>query len=389
MKKRISFRLFFNVLWLGFCQIFVYIGKVFGYTDRSSLGKVIWRISATCFTALLSLFTVCIFYAFITEVVIEEWICPYKNDYTWECQKHISNHIVFQKEYWSEKTRIYNEANDSVVLENLDWVITSDDHDSLAVFAKDGKRGYLNRFTGEVVIPLRYSRAWIFSEGLAAVERDGELLFIDHNGRVIIDKDFQVHYNEPIYVFKNGYCIVKNPVDGKMGLIDYEGNWALKPEYDNIYNDEGFWQVEKDSRIGLYSSDLQLMFPITNTGIYISDNSIKVSLSDHTAKLYDYNGNIISDFVIDEISNLLYETDKLKEINDCDDDIDCNKIYGIANRQQYKVFSGDYIPYYGLIDRNGKRITPPIYTYIEAISKNRYLCQPQGLIIDDNGNIVK
>ena len=233
MKKKISFKLFFAVLWRGVCQVFEFIAKVFGYKDQSTYAKVVWRIFAGCITSLVALFTGVFLYAFATEVVYDDWIRPHTNDeYVFE-EKHISNHIVFQDLY-GPTGRIYDELQKKVLLTEVDWVVTSEDKDSLAVFSKEGKRGYVNRFTGEVAVPLSFTRAWVFSEGLAAVEKDNELVFIDHSGNVVIDKDFDVHFNQPSYAFKNGYCVIQDAVSGKEGLIDMKGEWVLNPEYDNI-----------------------------------------------------------------------------------------------------------------------------------------------------------
>lgn len=391
MKKRISFKLFFTVLWRGICQVFGVIARLFGYKDESTYAKVVWRIFAGCVTTVVALFTIVLIYSFVDEVVYDKWIRPYTMKAWVYDEKHISNHIVFQDLYHSSG-RIYDKSRDKVLVKDVDWVVTSDDKDSLAVFSKDGKRGYINRFTGEVAIPLSFTRAWIFSEGLAAAEKDGELVFIDHSGKIVIKKDLQVHFNNPRYAFKNGYCIVKNPVDGKMGLIDRFGNWVLDAEYDNLFNNDGFWQVEKDGSVGLYTADLNLLFPVENTAIYVCDNYIEVRHADHIARQYDHKGNITVAFVIDEVSNLQYETTELRnDTESADDEYVDNKIYGIANSQRYLVRSGNYSTpdYYGLLNRNGKTVTPPKYTSIEAIGKNLYLCQPDGVIVNDKGEIVK
>ena len=236
--KKVTFKEYFStllgglwqaVLWIvglfGYkdeSQAVLWIVGLFGYKDESSFGKVVKRIFALCATILLILFTGCVLYAFATEVVYDEWLRPHINDKVWN-EKHISNHIVFQQMYYSDKGRVYDKNKRIVLLNDVDWVVTSSDKDSLAVFARNGKRGYINRFTGEIAIPENYTRAWVFSESLAAVEKNGELLFIDHSGRVVIDKDFQIHFDAPKYAFKNGYCMIKNPVDGKMGLIDRTG----------------------------------------------------------------------------------------------------------------------------------------------------------------------
>lgn len=388
---KVTFKAFFATLFGGLWQAILWVIGLFGYKDESSFGKVVKRIFASCATILLVLFTSCVLYAFATKVVYNEWIRPYTNDRVWN-EKYISNHIVLQSMYYSDESRIYDKNKKKVLLEDVDWVVTSDDKDSLAVFSRNGKRGYINRFTGKITVPELYTRAWIFSEGLAAVEKDGELLFIDHSGKVVIDKDFQVHFNDPKYAFKKGYCIIQNPIDGKLGLIDKNGNWALNAEYDNLFNNEGFWQVEKDGYVGLYTAELNVMFPVDNTGIMISNNVIEVRHADHTAKRYDYNGNIVVDFVIDEVSNLQYETTELRnDLEISGEEYVDRKVYGIANCQSYLVRSGNWLTEdcYGLINRNGELVTQPIYTSIQAIAKNLYLCQPDGVIINDRGEIVK
>ncbi len=387
--KKVTFKEYFATLFGGLWQAVLWVIGLFGYKDESSFGKIVKRIFALCATILMVLFTGCALYSFATEIIYNELIRPYTNDGVWE-EKYISNHIAFQQMCYSDKSRVYDKNNERELLEDVDWVATSDDKDSLAVFARNGKRGYINRFTGEVVIPEIYTRAWIFSEGLAAVEKDGELLFIDHSGNVVIDKDFQVHFDNPKYAFKNGYCMIKNPIDGKMGLIDKSGNWALNAEYDNLFNIEGFWQVEKDGCVGLYTAELNVMFPIENTEIYVCDDIIEVRHADHTAKRYDYAGNMIVDFVIDDVSNMQYETTELR--NDLDvsgDEYIDRSVYGIANCQRYLVRDGHWNDYYGLLGRNGEILTQPIYTNIKAIGKNQYLCQPDGVIINDRGEVIK
>lgn len=389
--KKVTFKEYFSTLFGGLWQAVLWVARLFGYKDESSYAKVLKRVFATCVTLLMVLFTGCILFAFAKEVVYDEMIRPRIDGRVWD-EKYISNHLVFQEMYYSDEKRVYDKSKHEVLLEDVDWVVVSDDKDSLAVFARNGRRGYLNRFTGEVVIPEIYTRAWIFSEGLAAVEKDGELLFIDHSGKVVIDKDFQVYFEDPKYAFQKGYCMIKNPVDGKMGLIDRAGNWVLNAEYDNIFNNEGFWQVEKDGRVGLYTAKMDPMFPVENTAITVDEDGIEVRRADHIAKRYDYEGNVVSDFIIDEISNLRYETTELRnDVKPAEDESLDNKIYRVANCQQYLVRSGNYDTpdYYGLLNRSGKIITPPIYTSIEAVDRNLYLCQPNGVLINDKGEVVQ
>lgn len=388
MKKKISMKLFLTVLWKSVCQVFQSVAKIFGYKEGTTYGKVLWRIFATCFVASFALLTLFFVYCFLDNVVYRDWIRPHTSDRVYDF-KYISKDIIHQKYYYGNSGRIYSKKLDKVVLDKVDWVCNSYDNDSLAVFAKESKRGYLNRYTGEVVIPTLYTRAWVFSEGLAAVEYEGRLVFINHAGEIVIDNNLTVYPDDPRYAFHDGYCIVQDVVSGKSGLIDRKGNWALTPEYDAIYHDYSFWRVQKDCLYGLFSENIDTLFAVDNPQIYLNDEVIEVRFSDHTAKRFDHDGNLLVDFVIDEVEYMEYETPELKTYNDAEGFCTTVAVRDVANRLRYMVNSGDYDSYYGLMDRNGKRITPPEYSSIEAIAEDLYLCQPQGIIINGKGQLVE
>lgn len=373
-------------IWKGICHIFKSIGKLVGINDECTYTRVVWRWVKGIIATFVLVFCATILWVFIEDVVYCEWIRPHTSDRIYTT-KHVSNRITFQEYYYRNGGRIYDEWQDKVLLDDVDWVYTSSDNDSLAVFAKDEKRGYINRFTGKVVIPARYRRAWVFSEGVAAVEKDNELLFINHAGEVVIDKDFEVAGEEPAYAFKDGYCIMQNPVTGKLGLIDRQGNWALQPEYNQIWHDYGVWKVEENGLYGLFSASMDTLFRADKTRIYLTEDVIEVRFKNHIAKRFDYEGNILVDFVIDDVENMSFETTELHNHEDGCDCVD-TPIYDVANCQIYMVKSG-WTEYYGLMDRNGRRVTPPDYTDIEPIAKDLYLCQPQGIIINSQGKRVE
>ncbi len=65
-----------------------------------------------------------------------------------------------------------------------------------------------------------------FSEGLAAIETKGKFGFINTNGELVVPANFlSVGY------FKNGLAWAKT-MDEKLGYIDQDGNWVIKPEYE-------------------------------------------------------------------------------------------------------------------------------------------------------------
>ena len=137
------------------------------------------------------------------------------------------------------------------VLKDISWIAGARDYeDSLLCFAKGGFRGFFNKKTGQVDIPAdRYRKAWLFSEGLAAVmEQDSSMVFIDTSGKKIIEPKvrFSSRAEGHSFLFNKGYCALVGP-EGSWGLLDHSGNWAVKPQFDDILPaGNGFWIVEKD-----------------------------------------------------------------------------------------------------------------------------------------------
>lgn len=398
MKKTVSFKLFFTVLWRGICQVFRFIGTLFGYKDESTYAKVVWRISATCLTALLALFTFCVLYAFVTDVIIPKWTDFRIQKYAWE-NTPISNRIVFQQNYWEEESRVYDKVAKKVLLKDVDWVVTSSDNDSLAVFSQVGRRGYLDRFTGEVRIPAVYSKAWVFSEGIAAVEKDGRLLFIDHAGKPVIDKDLEVHHEMSAYVFHDGYCLIKNPTDGKIGLINRKGDWALMPEYLNIRKVDSLWIVEKDNgEEAVLDNGMETILPFAKADYSVTDEAIFATLQDHTICRYNLKGELVDDSYITYVEPITYQTDKLyygtmkkyDEEGNVESEVTDTEPYYTQAVARCRRYQADY-GWYGLMSSGGVVITPPAYSSITAVGEDLYLCQDEeghGILLNGKGKRI-
>ena len=91
--------------------------------------------------------------------------------------------------------------------------------------------GYINS-NGEECIPLKYSHADDFSEGLAAVKNEkGKYLFIDASGVMVI----KPHEYDRVGHFQNGTCKVYRK--NKVWEIDREGK-KVKKDKDEANNEE-------------------------------------------------------------------------------------------------------------------------------------------------------
>lgn len=227
---------------------------------------------------------------------------------------------------------IKNAATGTVTIRDirLDWTQPSR-NDSLAVFCSENKRGYYNMYTGEIAVPAQYRRAWVFSEGLAAVQKNGNIGFIDHKGNVVIDFLYPYHGN-PLteFVFDDGHCVVANN-EGKCGVIDRTGQWLIQPEYDNV---DAFREYAIVSKSGV---------------------TMQVT----------YDGKVLNSFVLDSVYELSYEEAERFENRE-------GEIQYVDKSIKTGIFAYRVGGRCGLMDGNCHRLTEPLYSSISAVNRNMF-----------------
>ena len=235
---------------------------------------------------------------------------------------------------------------------DLDWT-TPSPNDSLAVFCSDNKRGYYNVYTGEVAVPAQYRRAWIFRDGLAAVQKNGNIGFIDHAGNVVIDFLFPYHGN-PLseFVFEDGHCVVANE-KGKCGVIDRKGDWLIPAEYDNVNAYEDYAIVYKD-------------------GVTMQ---------------MGYDGKVINPFVLDNIKELTFSEEVTYQTRD-------GEIGTVDRTVKTGLYAYCIGGRYGLLDgKTHTRLTAPLYNNIRALSNTMFraylLDGYSEVILNEKGEIMR
>ena len=137
------------------------------------------------------------------------------------------------------------------------------DCQNLVVVANNGKRGYMNRYTGEMVIPYKYAHAWVFSDDMAAVVNDDDaILFINREGKRVMNKVFDYYPSLQFtgYVFHYDHCVMAQAEDS-VGLIDRNGEWAVKPEWRQILWRDFYWELRTADKIMLLGPDLKPIMP--------------------------------------------------------------------------------------------------------------------------------
>ena len=346
--------------------------------------KLCRKILLCCLTVIAVLVTWTGIAEFYKYQICPKILWPYLVEKVYE-RTPLSNTLQFQHLVCRETGNVYNKATGRVMLDDVDWVVMPQDKDSLAVFSRYGKRGYINRFTGKVAIPALYTRAWVFSEGLAGVEHNGKLKFIDPTGKVVIDSGYQPCRWSEAPVFKDGLCIVRDTLTEKAGLIDRQGNLILPMKYNGLDYCDGYWIVQQKGRYGLYHPLKGWMFQPEHLHIMTYDDRIHVLHQDHVTRIYDTDGKMTVDMVIAEVTQLEYPTGDMVRYSGYDTPY---QETAVAKCLVYTADADDYMKLVGLMDRKGRCLTPPLYESITAVALDRYLCLPQGILLDSNGEQV-
>lgn len=404
MKKRISFSLFVAVIWKGICQAFTFVGGLFGYKKNSSFAHFMWNLTSTSIAAILFVIAAVLMVEFTKDYIIEPANKYIFNGPTeWDYEFAMNDRLSFF-ECNEGNSYIFDKKKDKKLIKNVQWVTKNEiDYDSLCVYAKDGKRGYINLNTSEVEIPAdTYTRAWLFSEGLAGVVKDGKLNFIDPHNNIVI-KDI-AKYSKNVYtdyIFKNGCCIIEYPTKNsgvKMGVINKKGKWILEPVYDKIERIDSSWMTWKDDVKIMLSNKFEILHDFgTNTVLTYAD-MIYVYDKENIGTSYMPDGKLAEYYVIDGVELLEYYTGEIRYEKTMSYDEDDNtrsvtdastEVNVKANARCMKYLSG--IGCYGLMSPEGVKITKPLYKDIEAIGPDLYRCSDgygMGIIIDGKGREV-
>lgn len=222
--------------------------------------------------------------------------------------------------------------------------------DSIGIFVKDGKSGFYNLNTDKVTVPATYGHVWYFSEGLAAVEQNGRIGFIDMSGKIVIPLRFVYRTNVSSEIaFRYGLCVMANG-NGQFGVIDRNGKWVVKPIYERV--------------------------ALAESCIYATTSSTRLQLN--------YNGEVIQKDMIVKVEPLKYATQLHK--TDRDGEPTYQDVYVNTDCYVYYVHMGENGDNRcGLMDDKGNRLTASEYSRIEALNEQLFVFYLQ----DGETQIVK
>ena len=258
---------------------------------------------------------------------------------------------VVQRDYGlSDKTVLYEKEDGTLFIRywliftrKFDW-IQDPTNASRILFRRKGRFGYMDK-NGKIQIPAKYWNAHPFSEGYAAVQSNGHIGFIDENGNTVIDFKFPAYGNDfSDYEFHNGYCVVANS-DGKYGIINKKGEWVLPAEYN-------------------YAAACKEY-------IIASQDGIRMQIA--------YDGTVLNPNVIGVVEELSY-------------------CHGDEYEYSSETIHTGFYTYcaggrWGLMDKNGHRVSEPLYASIKALNDNVFratlLDQCSEVLLNTKGEIIK
>ena len=370
---------------------------ILGMQDESKYGKFIRRVVGGSFALIMLLLAGSALSSCINHIYYRYLANSYYNSSVYVGQYLSRNATYYSQEY---QTDGYVETRDGKkTIKDIHWIAKPLGDDSLVCYSNGDARGYFNMLTGELAIKPQYKHAWVFSDGLASVDDNGWIKFIDANGNVAIDPKIPYIAGAEGYVFHNGHCVLHSNRRDKFGMIDKHGNWVMKADYDRIQPVDTFWIASKGGKQCVISKNMTVVLPFIDAVLWVSDNGISAEMADHTLRKYDLQGNIVDTFLISSVENMIYETDELRYLKTNNDEGEDglngyteapnpSPVHKTARCKRYEAASG----WYGLMSPDGKVLTNPNYSDIIAIGYDLYLCKNgsmSGEVLNGKGIKVK
>lgn len=378
--ERVSAKMFFTVLWRGICQVLGWFFGLFGYKRDGKFAKCVWGLFALSGTIIVSFIAGALIYSLYYDVR-REYRYRYCNGDDCYCCYNISDNVIMHN-HRDGKAWIKNNITGKKTLTGIAWISKPlGEKDSLIVYSDGKKRGYFNKYTGEVTSPAKYTHAWVFSDGIASVEENGIIKFIDTKGNQVFDRTFAYDPNQDGYVFHGGYCIVDEDNDKKHGLMNTIGVTVLDEEYDLIMpsNDLRFWALTKGIESGVIDKELKIILPMLEGEVYVYNDGIDVTMADNTMRKYDLQGNLIDDFYISDFEYLEYEMEETYQIVQKEYD-EYEREHEYVSSTEHKKVRARLCKYVGgnnkegLMTPDGHMVTLPKYEDIDAIGPDTYIC---------------
>lgn len=297
----------------------------------------------------------------------------------------------------SELYGFFNLTGDIVVEAQYDHAYPISE--GLALVEKDDKVGYINLF-GEEIIPLIYDSAYLyFRYGIIQVRKNDTWGLIDSTGNEILGFEY-----DSIRIILDGYSIVEQ--DNLYGIVDVNGNIIIEIIYDSlsisydlsISDDLDHILVLKDDNYGYIdiSGDIIIDMEYSDAHYFI-DSEFAIVKKGELWGLIDQHGNTVIDFEYDRIYWVHNSNEYLGVIKD-----DETALYNSSgdmvlgfNFEGVSYFNDDVFSFiknslHGMADIQGNVLVQPTYMGIYRLSNGLRLVKKDDLYgyMNNEGIIV-
>lgn len=388
--KNVSMKKIFSTLWNELLRDLGWLLGLFGYRRDGKFARCVGGLLAVSGAVILASVAVYLVLSIYEEVGDEFF---YYRDVESYISRDVTMHDDGDGNVW-----IMNELTGKKTLNGVAWIaMPLGEKDSLVAYSDGRRRGYFNKYTGEVAIPARYRHAWVFSDGIAGVEENGEVAFVDAKGNQVFSRTFAYDPNHDGYVFHGGYCIVDEDKDGKCGLINTQGITVLPEEYDQIehHGPSCCWVLTKGDESGVVDRGLKAVLPMMKCDISVFDDGFGVTMPDNTLRMYDLQGVLVNGFCVADFAYLEYELEEVYghysqgEYEEYEEVYEYSEVHKKERARLCKYTAGRNME--GLMTQDGRMVTLPKYESVAAVGRDAYLCTVSNgykVILDGKGREV-
>jgi hypothetical protein len=173
--------------------------------------------------------------------------------------------------------------------------------EGLAAVKLDNRWGYINA-QGQIVIKPQFTQAGDFHEGRAWIRQSREegFRYIDSEGNIKTEIQFSEAKN-----YQFGVAIAREVATGKVGLLNTDGSWRVKPQYQTIreFSPQGYaeYKTKAGVNIGLLHHSGKEITPAQYRDFTAFVEGFAVVRGDKGYNLMDSTGNFVSQRWFDEV----------------------------------------------------------------------------------------
>lgn len=258
---------------------------------------------------------------------------------------------------------MYNEVD-------LPWLLTKEW--AWIQVVKDGKRGLVNAYTGEVLLPPAYSRLQVNKDFTIVSQGDKQGLFNHRLRKMVIPVgDIQIYAESSSPNLVN---VFEQEGTGR-GVVNIQGKFLVPSLYDHIYSSpEKLLKVNKDGHFGFIDQSGQIMIPLVYDYAKNFSNGLAPVQQNGRWGVIDATGKVVIEPQFQELyqavgSLFLILKDRRKEIID----VTGKSIASFDVQSDIKLLTNRLVAFkeeglWGVMDMSKKIIQTPQFSSIYALS---------------------